>query len=90
MTAVFRDNLSAFTLDNVENVQWEGSNGKWLVMFDDYEVQEIDGQLVEIQNQGSTNNKQQYIIITESKLLKCMAGMLAQERKRRYNNGNNK
>ena len=50
MTAVFRDSLSAFTLDNVENIQWEGSNGKWLVIFDDYEVQEVDGQLVEIQN----------------------------------------
>ena len=65
MTAVFRDSLSTFTLDNVENIQWEGSNGKWLVIFDDYEVQEVNGQLVEIQNQGLTNNKQQYIIITE-------------------------
>ena len=66
MTAVFRDSLSTFTLDNVENIQWDGSNGKWSVMFDDYEVQEVDGQLVEIQNQDLTNNKQQYIIITES------------------------
>ena len=65
MTAVFRDNLSTFTLDNVENIQWDGSNGTWSVMFDDYEVQEVDGQLLEIQNQDLTNNKQQYIIITE-------------------------
>lgn len=50
MTAVFRDSLSTFTLDNVENIQWDGYNGKWSVMFDDYEVQEVDGQLLEIQN----------------------------------------
>ena len=50
MTAVFRDSLSTFTLDNVENIQWDGSNGTWSVMFDDYEVQEVDGQLLEIQN----------------------------------------
>ena len=50
MTAVFRDDLSTFALDNVENIQWDGSNGKWSVMFDDYEVQEVDAQLVEIQN----------------------------------------
>lgn len=49
MTAVFRDSLSTFTLDNVENIQFDGSNGKWSVIFDDYEVQEVDGQLVEIQ-----------------------------------------
>ena len=49
MTAVFRDNLGTFTLENVENIQLDGSNEKWSVMFDDYEVQEIDGQLVEIQ-----------------------------------------
>ena len=66
MTAIFRDNISTFTLDNVENIQYNGSNGKWSVMFDDYEVQEVDAQLVEIQNQDLTNNKQQYIIITES------------------------
>lgn len=50
MTAVFRDNISTFTLDNVENIQWEGYNDKWLVMFDDYEVREVDAQLLEIQN----------------------------------------
>ena len=49
MTAVFRDNLSTFTLDNVENIQWDANNGKWSVMFDDYEVQEVDAQLIEIQ-----------------------------------------
>lgn len=49
MTAVFRDNLSTFTLENVENIQLDGSNGKWSVMFEDYEVQEVDGQLLEIQ-----------------------------------------
>lgn len=65
MIAVFRDNLSTFTLDNVENIQYNGSNGKWSIMFDDYEVREVDAQLIEIQNQGLTNNKQQYIIITE-------------------------
>ena len=58
MTAVFRDNISAFTLDNVENIQYNGSNGKWSVMFDDYEVQEVDGQLIEIQKQDLTNDKQ--------------------------------
>ena len=58
MTAVFRDNLSTFTLDNVENIQYNGSNGKWSVMFDDYEVQEVDGQLVEIQKQDLTYYKQ--------------------------------
>lgn len=50
MTAVFRDSLSAFTLENVENIQYNGSNGKWSVMFDDYEVREVNAQLVEIQN----------------------------------------
>lgn len=50
MTAVFRDDLSTFMLENVENIQYNGSNEKWSVMFDDYEVQEVDGQLVEIQN----------------------------------------
>lgn len=50
MTVVFRDNISTFTLDNVENIQYNESNGKWSVMFDDYEVQEVDGQVVEIQN----------------------------------------
>ena len=50
MTAVFRDSFSTFTLDNVENIQYNGNNGKWSVMFDDYEVQEVDGQLIEIQN----------------------------------------
>lgn len=49
MTAVFRDNLSTFTLDNVENIQYNGSNGKWSIMFEDYEMQEIDAQLLEIQ-----------------------------------------
>lgn len=49
MTAVFRDNISTFTLDNVENIRYNGSNGKWSVMFEDYEVQEVNGQLVEIQ-----------------------------------------
>lgn len=50
MTAVFRDNLSTFALENVENIQYNGSNGKWSVMFHDYEVQEVDAQLLEIQN----------------------------------------
>ena len=50
MTAAFRDNISTFTLNNVENIQFNGSNGKWSVMFDDYEVLEVDGQLLEIQN----------------------------------------
>ena len=58
MTAVFRDNLSTFTLGNVENIQYNGSNGKWSVMFEDYEVQEVDGQLVEIQKQDLTYDKQ--------------------------------
>ena len=57
MTAVFRDNISTFTLDNVENIQWDGYNGKWSVMFDDYEVQEIEGQLIEVQNYDLTNDK---------------------------------
>ena len=50
MTAVFRDSFSTFTLDNVENIQYNGNNGKWSVMFDDYEVQEVKAQLVEVQN----------------------------------------
>lgn len=49
MTAVFRDDLSTFTFDNVENIQYNASNGKWSIMFEDYEVQEVDGQLLEIQ-----------------------------------------
>ena len=49
MTAVFRDNLSTFILNNVENIQFDGSNNKWSVMFEDYEEQEVDAQLVEIQ-----------------------------------------
>ena len=66
MTAVFRDNLSTFTLDNVENIQYNGNNGKWSVMFDDYEAQEVDAELIEIQNQDLTSDKVWYIIITES------------------------
>lgn len=50
MTAVFRDDLSTFTLENVENIQYNGSNGKWSVMFNDYEVQEVEAQLLEIQS----------------------------------------
>ena len=50
MTAVFRDDLSTFTFENIENIQYNGSNGKWSVMFDDYEVREVDAQLLEIQN----------------------------------------
>ena len=49
MKAVFRDSLSTFALDNVENIQYNESNSKWSIMFDDYEVQEVDGQLIEIQ-----------------------------------------
>ena len=49
MIAVFRDDLSTFTLENVENIQYNGSNSKWSVMFYDYEVREVDGQLLEIQ-----------------------------------------
>ena len=49
MTVVFRDDLSTFILENVENIQYNGSNGKWSVMFDDYEVQEVEAQLLEIQ-----------------------------------------
>ena len=49
MTAVFKDNISTFFLDNVENIQYNGSNGKWSVMFDDCEVREVDAQLIEIQ-----------------------------------------
>lgn len=50
MTAAFRDNLGTFTLENVENIQWDGSNGKCSVMFEDCEIQEVDAQLIEIQN----------------------------------------
>lgn len=50
MTAVFRDNTGTFVLDNVENIQWNGADRKWSVMFEDYEVQEVDGQLLEIQS----------------------------------------
>lgn len=50
LQAVFRDDISTFTLENVENIQYNGSNGKWSIMFDDYEVQEVDGQLLEIQS----------------------------------------
>lgn len=50
MTAVFRDSLSTFALENVENIQYNESNGKWSIMFNDYEVQEVDAQLLEIQN----------------------------------------
>lgn len=49
MIAVFRDDLSTFTLDNVENIQWDGSKNVWSVMFTDYETQEINAQLIEIQ-----------------------------------------
>ena len=48
MTAVFRDEISSFMLENVENIQWAGHNGTWSVMFKDYEVQEVKAQLVEI------------------------------------------
>ena len=48
MTVVFRDDISTFILENVSNIQWDGSSGKWSVMFDDYETQEINAQLIEI------------------------------------------
>lgn len=50
MTAVFRDEISSFILENVENIQWAEYKGTWSVMFKDYEVQEVKAQLVEIQN----------------------------------------
>ena len=49
MTAVFKDNISTFVIENVENIQLDGSNGKWSIMFEDYETQEVDAQLIEIQ-----------------------------------------
>lgn len=49
MTAVFRDETSIFMLENVENIQWDGSKNVWSVMFTDYETQEVDAQLLEIQ-----------------------------------------
>ena len=49
MTAVFRDNLGIFTFENVENIQWDGSKNVWSVMFEDYEVKEIEAELIEIQ-----------------------------------------
>lgn len=48
MTAIFRDDLSTFILENVENIQLDENNGKWSVMFEDYEVREIDAQLIEV------------------------------------------
>ena len=48
MTAVFRDEISSFMLENVENIQWAGHNDTWSIMFKDYEVQEVKAQLVEI------------------------------------------
>lgn len=48
MTAVFRDEISSFMLENVENIQWDGSNGTWSVMFKNYDVREVKAQLVEI------------------------------------------
>lgn len=50
MTAVFRDEISSFMLESVENIQWAEHNGTWSVMFTDYETQEINAQLVEIQS----------------------------------------
>lgn len=57
MTAVFRDELSSFMLENVENIQWADHNGTWSVMFKNYDVREVKAQLVEVQNQDLTNNK---------------------------------
>lgn len=48
MTAVFRDSLGTFALESVENMQFDASKNTWLVMFDDYETQEIKAQLIEI------------------------------------------
>lgn len=48
MTVVFRDDISTFVLENVSNIQWNGSNNTWSIMFDDYETQEVDGQILEI------------------------------------------
>lgn len=33
MTAVFRDNLGYFTVENVESIQYEASEKKWIVFF---------------------------------------------------------
>ena len=49
MTAVFRNEISSFMLESVENIQWDGNKNVWSVMFTDYETQEINAQLVEIQ-----------------------------------------
>lgn len=42
------DDISTFVLENVSNIQWNGSNNTWSIMFDDYETQEVDGQILEI------------------------------------------
>lgn len=33
MTAVFRDNLGYFTVENVESIRYEASEKKWIVFF---------------------------------------------------------
>ncbi len=50
MRAVFRDNIGTFELDKVANIQYYKDN-IWSVMYEDYETEEIKGELVEIDNQ---------------------------------------
>lgn len=55
MTAVFRDSIGVFVLEDVKEIQYNGDSpkkSKWSILFNDYITQETDGELLNI----STDN----------------------------------
>lgn len=47
MTAVFRDSIGVFVLEDVKEIQYNGEN-KWSVLFHDEESQVVSGELINI------------------------------------------
>lgn len=47
MTAVFRDSIGVFVLEDVKEIQYNGEN-KWSILFHDNETQESNGELINI------------------------------------------
>lgn len=47
MTAVFRDSIGVFVLEDVKEIHYNGK-GKWSILFHDDETQETSGELINI------------------------------------------
>lgn len=57
MTAVFRDSIGVFVLEDVKEIHYNGK-GKWSILFHDDETQETSGELINIsENQGLISRK---------------------------------